>query len=79
MAKRKKRKKQDKTGNSENSNKSSTDGKIYDDMSIQVLSANFEDGDTVGSYLRAGGKKSTIRAAVKAGSISLHLPDYEDH
>jgi len=48
---------------------------IYDDMTIQVLSTLFEDGMTVGRYLRAGGKKSDIRAAVKVESISLSLPD----
>ena len=47
---------------------------FYGDEVISVLKMKFVDGQTVASYLRAGGSKGQLRAAIKSGAIKIELP-----
>lgn len=42
---------------------------------IRVKKAKFVDGQTIGAYLKAGGTRGTLRAAVKSGSVEIEEPE----
>ena len=71
MAKKSKKKAKQMTSNNPDKPKTNS---FYGDEVISVLKMKFVDGQTVASYLRAGGSKGQLRAAIKSGAIKIELP-----
>ena len=47
---------------------------FFGDEIIRVRKARFVDGQSVGSYLRDGGTKGQLRAAIKSGTVAIDPP-----
>ena len=69
----KKRKKKGKKMSTTNE-KPKSNSQLFGHEIISVLKVRFVDGQTVGQYLKDGGTRGQLRAAVKSGAIEIVDP-----
>lgn len=70
----KKHKKKGKTM-STTDDKPKTNSQFFGHEIIRVKKARFVDGQTIGAYLKSGGSKGQLRAAIKSGSVEIEEPE----
>ena len=73
----KKHKRKGKKMTSNDSEIPKTNSQLFGHEIIRVKKARFVDGQSVGSYLKAGSTKGQLRAAIKSGSVEIEEPKAE--